>query len=105
MLDLSVKSELLIENLRIQIVLKLIWMLLPRLIKQAKAIKLKYKKLNKSILFYKNNEKGLSIELRPYFFMAEKKGFEPLRPVTGLRAFQARPFSRLGISPFRAFLL
>ena len=31
--------------------------------------------------------------------MAEKEGFEPSRPVTDLRAFQARPFSLLGISP------
>ena len=31
--------------------------------------------------------------------MAEQKGFEPLRPVTVLRAFQARPFSLLGIAP------
>lgn len=31
--------------------------------------------------------------------MAEKGGFEPPRPVTSLRAFQARPFNHLGISP------
>lgn len=31
--------------------------------------------------------------------MAEKEGFEPSHPVTGLRAFQARPFNHLGISP------
>ncbi len=38
-------------------------------------------------------------------FMAEEKGFEPLHPVTGLRAFQARPFSRLGIPPIKPFLI
>ena len=31
--------------------------------------------------------------------MAEEEGFEPSRPVTSLRAFQARPFSLLGIPP------
>ena len=31
--------------------------------------------------------------------MAEKEGFEPSHPVTSLRAFQARPFNHLGISP------
>ncbi len=31
--------------------------------------------------------------------MAEEQGFEPWRPVTSLRAFQARPFDRLGIPP------
>ncbi len=31
--------------------------------------------------------------------MAEKEGFEPSRPVTDLLAFQASPFSLLGISP------
>lgn len=31
--------------------------------------------------------------------MAEKRGFEPLRPVTDLLAFQASPFSPLGTSP------
>lgn len=31
--------------------------------------------------------------------MAEKGGFEPPRPVTGLLAFQASPFNHLGISP------
>ena len=31
--------------------------------------------------------------------MAEKRGFEPLRPVTDLLAFQASPFSLLGTSP------
>ena len=31
--------------------------------------------------------------------MAEKQGFEPWHTVTCLRAFQARPFSLLGISP------
>ena len=31
--------------------------------------------------------------------MAEKEGFEPSRPVTDLQAFQACPFSHLGISP------
>ena len=34
------------------------------------------------------------------FIVAEKQGFEPWRPVTSLRAFQARPFDRLGIPPF-----
>ena len=34
--------------------------------------------------------------------MAEKRGFEPLRPVTDLLAFQASPFSLLGTSPFLA---
>ena len=33
------------------------------------------------------------------FTLAERRGFEPRRPVTDLRAFQARPFNRLGISP------
>ena len=33
------------------------------------------------------------------FIVAEKQGFEPWRPVTSLRAFQARPFDRLGTSP------
>lgn len=28
--------------------------------------------------------------------MAQDQGFEPWRPVTDLRAFQARPFNRLG---------
>ena len=32
--------------------------------------------------------------------MAEEKGFEPLHTVTCLRAFQARPFSLLGIPPY-----
>ena len=32
-------------------------------------------------------------------YMAEKWGFEPQRRVTDLRAFQARPFNHLGISP------
>ena len=31
--------------------------------------------------------------------MAEQKGFEPLHTVKCLRAFQARPFSLLGIAP------
>ena len=31
--------------------------------------------------------------------MAEEWGFEPQRPVTSLRAFQARPFNHLGIPP------
>ena len=31
--------------------------------------------------------------------MAEEEGFEPSHPVTSLRAFQARPFSLLGIPP------
>jgi hypothetical protein len=33
--------------------------------------------------------------------MAEKEGFEPSRPIKDLRAFQARPFNHLGISPAR----
>ena len=33
------------------------------------------------------------------FSMAEKEGFEPSRPIKDLRAFQARPFNHLGISP------
>ena len=33
--------------------------------------------------------------------MAEEQGFEPWRPVKSLRAFQARPFSHLGIPPTR----
>ena len=37
--------------------------------------------------------------------MAEEKGFEPLRPFTSLRAFQARPFSLLGIPPNTFFIL
>lgn len=36
--------------------------------------------------------------------MAEEEGFEPSHPVTSLRAFQARPFSRLGIPPNRLIL-
>ena len=36
--------------------------------------------------------------------MAEKEGFEPSRPVTSLRAFQARPFSHLGISPLKMII-
>ena len=31
--------------------------------------------------------------------MAERRGFEPLRRVTDLHAFQACPFSLLGTSP------
>ena len=31
--------------------------------------------------------------------MAEEEGFEPSHRVTSLRAFQARPFSLLGIPP------
>ncbi len=31
--------------------------------------------------------------------VAEEEGFEPSHRVTSLRAFQARPFSRLGIPP------
>ena len=31
--------------------------------------------------------------------MAEEEGFEPSRPVKSLQAFQACPFSRLGIPP------
>ena len=31
--------------------------------------------------------------------MAEEQGFEPWHRVTSLRAFQARPFSLLGIPP------
>ena len=38
--------------------------------------------------------------IRFLIFVAEEKGFEPLHPVTGLRAFQARPFNHLGIPPF-----
>ncbi len=38
------------------------------------------------------------------FNMAEKEGFEPSRPVTSLRAFQARPFSHLGISPLKMII-
>ena len=34
--------------------------------------------------------------------MAEKRGFEPLRPFTDLLAFQASPFSHLGTSPIMA---
>ena len=33
--------------------------------------------------------------------MAEKRGFEPLHPVTDLLAFQASPFSHLGTSPLK----
>ena len=33
------------------------------------------------------------------FTLAERRGFEPRRPVTDLRAFQARPFNPLGIPP------
>jgi hypothetical protein len=31
--------------------------------------------------------------------LAEERGFEPLHRVTGLLAFQASPFSHLGIPP------
>ena len=34
--------------------------------------------------------------------MAEEEGFEPSHRVTSLRAFQARPFSLLGIPPYEA---
>ena len=34
--------------------------------------------------------------------MAEERGFEPLHRVTGLLAFQASPFSHLGIPPYEA---
>ena len=34
-----------------------------------------------------------------FFLLAEKEGFEPSHTVKCLRAFQARPFSLLGISP------
>ena len=34
-----------------------------------------------------------------FIIVAEEKGVEPLRSVTRLRAFQARPFSLLGIPP------
>ena len=33
------------------------------------------------------------------FNMAEERGFEPLRRVSGLLAFQASPFSHLGTPP------
>ena len=32
--------------------------------------------------------------------MAEERGFEPLRQVNGLLAFQASPFSLLGTPPY-----
>ena len=35
--------------------------------------------------------------LRHFFDMAQEQGFEPWHRVTDLRAFQARPFNRLGI--------
>ena len=35
--------------------------------------------------------------------MAEEEGFEPSHRVTSLRAFQARPFSLLGIPPLGIF--
>ena len=35
--------------------------------------------------------------------MAEEQGFEPWHTVTCLRAFQARPFSLLGIPPVFGF--
>ena len=45
-------------------------------------------------------KKGLIQLYQTYAFnMAEERGFEPLRPVTSLRAFQARPFNHLGIPP------
>jgi hypothetical protein len=34
-----------------------------------------------------------------YYLMAEERGFEPLRHVNDLLAFQASPFSHLGIPP------
>ena len=37
--------------------------------------------------------------------MAEEEGFEPSRPFKVLLAFQASPFSHLGILPFTAFKL
>lgn len=33
--------------------------------------------------------------------VAEEEGFEPSHTVTCLRAFQARPFSLLGIPPYK----
>lgn len=36
--------------------------------------------------------------------MAEKEGFEPSHPVTSLLAFQASPFSHLGISPTQVII-
>ncbi len=36
------------------------------------------------------------------FIVAEEQGFEPWHRVTSLRAFQARPFSLLGIPPLFA---
>lgn len=35
--------------------------------------------------------------------MAEEKGFEPLRRVTDLLVFEARPFNHLGTPPYCAF--
>lgn len=36
--------------------------------------------------------------------LAEKEGFEPSHPVTSLLAFQASPFSHLGISPTQVII-
>ena len=45
-------------------------------------------------------EKVKQIKISTLFnFLAEKEGFEPSRPVKDLQAFQACPFSLLGISP------
>lgn len=40
-----------------------------------------------------------------FFNMAERRGFEPLRRVTDLHAFQACPFSLLGTSPYPIFII
>ena len=42
-------------------------------------------------------EKKNLIAFTTRFSMAQEQGFEPWHRVTDLRAFQARPFNRLGI--------
>ena len=53
---------------------------------------------NKIVLFTFINKK-VPISWNILFYLAEEEGFEPSHTVTCLRAFQARPFSLLGIPP------
>ena len=50
----------------------------------------------------KNNKKTRTFSyVSRQSMMAEEEGFEPSHTVTCLRAFQARPFSLLGIPPYK----
>ena len=50
-------------------------------------------------ILYKIKQDTYDLYVSRHSTVAEERGFEPRHTVTCLRAFQARPFNRLGIPP------